>query len=110
MTLFEDSFVEKLREKEHAEEDVYFIRRDRDLIARLHQAKEEEQREHLRELARRRCPDCGARLVERKHAGVAIEECPLGHGMWMTESECRTVAARERSSWLGRYLYPPRRE
>ena len=103
-----DPFVEKLRLRERGEEDVYFARRDRELLAKLHEGGEEEQRARLREITRMRCPECGARLVSVKHHEVAIEECPLGHGMWMTEAEMRILAERERHSWVGRYFYRPK--
>ena len=43
-----------------AEEDIYFAKRDRELIRRLHQGSEEEQRRRVRELSHMRCPECGA--------------------------------------------------
>ncbi len=103
-----DPFVEKLRLRERGEEDVFFARRDRELLERLHEGSEEEQRRRVQEVARKRCPECGARLASVEHHGVAIEECPLGHGMWITEAEMRTLAERERHSWLGRYFYRPK--
>jgi hypothetical protein len=103
-----DPFVRKLELKERAEEDVFFAKRDRELLARWHEEDEEEQRRRVRELARMRCPECGARLVVAVHRGVTIEECPLRHGMWLTESEMRTLARRERNSWIARYFYRPK--
>jgi len=91
-----------------AEEDIYFAKRDRELIRRLHQGSEEEQRRRVRELSHMRCPECGARLARADHFGVIIEECPVGHGMWLTEVEMRTLARRERNSWIGRYFYRPK--
>jgi uncharacterized protein with PIN domain len=87
---------------------VFFGRHDRELLQRLHEAGEEEVKIRLQEIAHMRCPECGAHLARVTHHGVAIEECPLGHGMWMTEAEMRTVARRERHSWLGRYFYRPK--
>jgi Zn-finger nucleic acid-binding protein len=52
-----------------------------------------------------RCPDCGAHLTGVAHHGVAVEECPAGHGMWLTEVEIHTIANRERHSWIARYFY-----
>ena len=103
-----DPLIEKLNEKEKAEEDIYFARRDRELIAKLREVRDEGQRRHIRELAYMRCPDCGARLKRATHHGVTIEECPAGHGMWMSEDELHALAKRERDSWIARYLYRPR--
>ena len=97
--------VDRLQEKERGEEDVFFASHDRELIEKLRGAKDEEQRRHIQELTSMRCPDCGARLKPAAHYGVTIEECPAGHGMWLTATELLTVAKREHDSWLRRYLY-----
>ena len=99
------SFADKLKEKERAEETVFFTKRDRALLEKLRSSGDKAQRRNLRELAYLRCPDCGARLRKATHHGVTIEECPDGHGLWLTESEMHTLAKRERSSWIGRYFY-----
>jgi len=93
--------------KEHRQEDMYFTARDRELLRRLHDAVEDEHRESVRELARARCPECGTHLERHAYRDVAVEACPVGHGLWMTEAEMRTLARRESSSWIGRYFYRP---
>jgi uncharacterized protein with PIN domain len=103
-----DRFLEPLKLKERADEDVYFARRDRELIQKLHQGDEETERRYVAELARMRCPQCGARLARVTRHGVTIEECPLGHGMWMTEAEMHALAERERTGWIARYFYRPK--
>jgi len=103
-----DRLTEQLERKERGEEDAYFARRDRALLETLHEANDEARRQELLERVRMRCPDCGARLVRVTHRGVTIEECPTGHGMWLTRSELHTLAQRERDSWIGRYFYRPR--
>ena len=100
--------VRKFELKERADEERFFKARDRELLARLHEANEEKRRHLVREVAHMRCPECAARLVRATHYGVTIEECPLGHGMWMTGTAMRTLARRERRSWIGRYFYRPR--
>jgi hypothetical protein len=103
-----DPLTEKLRQRERAEEDVYFRARDRALVDRLHETQEEERRAVLRELVVGRCPECAAYLRDRSHHDVTVQECPAGHGMWMTEREAHALARRERDSWIARYLYRPR--
>jgi len=103
-----ERFVEKLSLRERADEDQYFARRDRGLIEKLRDVRDETRRRNVEELAYMRCPDCGERLVHVTHHGITIEECPTGHGMWMTHAEMETLARRERASWLGRYFYRPR--
>src|SRR5262252_1022723 len=102
-----DSITEKhtLRKRD---EEAYFARRDRELIAKLRQAEDETQRRNIRELVYLRCPDCGAKLRRATHYGVTIEECPASHGLWMTETEMHALARRERNSWIARYFYRPK--
>jgi hypothetical protein len=100
-----DTFLDKVRLKERAEEDIYFGARDREILRDLHRQSEERQRALVRELSHMRCPECGARLKSVSHHAVIVEECPDGHGMWMTERERRDLARREKNSWIGRYLY-----
>jgi len=108
MDLSEERFVRKWQLKERAEEDVYFAARDQAALRALREGNEEENEELIREVIRMRCPECGARLDPMRRRGVTVERCPLGHGMWMTDAELRTLARRERYSWIGRYLYRPR--
>ena len=100
--------AEKLKEKERAEENVFFGKRDHLLLEELRRMKKEMERREIRDLVRMRCPDCGASLERVTHYGVTIEQCPDGHGLWLTEPELHALAKRERNSWIGRYLYRPR--
>jgi len=108
MDYVRDPFLEKWRQKEQGEEDVYFARRDRELIERLRESKDAAERRHVQELVRMRCPDCGEKLVRSTREGVPIAQCAAGHGMWITESELHLLAERERSSWIARYFYQPK--
>ena len=100
-----DPLVEKLRLKEHGEEDTYFLRRDRELIARL-QARHREQEERLaRQLAHMRCPECGVPLTEVRRRGVTTEVCPRGHGLWVPANGLETIHEREHDAWFDRYVH-----
>ena len=99
------SLSEKLREKERAEENVFFGKRDRALVEEMGREKDESEREELRELARMRCPDCGASLERAVHYGITIEQCPRGHGLWYGD---RAPCARQaRAGLLDRALLLP---
>jgi hypothetical protein len=108
MTKDSSSFAKKLKQKEKAEENVFFGRHDRDLLERIRLARDDSLREEIKELTHMRCPECGALLRQTEHHGVTIEQCPEGHGLWLTESQMHALARRERDSWIGRYLYRPR--
>jgi uncharacterized protein with PIN domain len=106
MAVFDrDPFVELMRRKERATETVFFQQRDHDLIARIQARRREREEERARELARMRCPECGVHLVEVVRRGVAVEECPQGHGLWIPPDALQTIPARERDSWLDRYVH-----
>lgn len=104
-----DALVEKLRSREHGEEDVYFSRRDRELIDRIRERRRAEEEEALRRRARMRCPECGVHLVDVRRRGILTEECPAGHGVWMSLEALYEIPIRERDSWFARYYpYTPR--
>ena len=103
-----DRLGEKLRDKEHAEEERFFKRRDEEAVAKLRAARRVANEDEVRELARDRCPRCGDRLTHVKHHGITVEECPSGHGTWMDHRDLETLAGRERDSWIGRYFYRPK--
>ena len=100
-----DPFVELLRRRERGEEDVFFIRRDRDLIARMRARRNELEELRARQLAHMRCPECGTRLTEVVRRGVATEECPRGHGVWIPPDGLETIPEREHDAWLDRYVH-----
>ena len=100
-----DAFVEKLRSREHAEEDVFFGRRDRELIERMRARRHAAEEDAARRRARMRCPECGERLVDVERRGIRTEECPAGHGVWVKPHAIYQIPERERDSWLWRY-YP----
>jgi len=99
-----DPFGDKLRDKERAEEDLYFAKRDRELLEKLRVKDEAVQESASRELARGRCPKCGTRLTERRLDNVALEECASCGGVWLDHGEIASLSRRESESWLGRHF------
>ena len=100
-----DRLSKKLRDKRHGEEDQYFQKRDRELIAKLRQVKEAEQESTVRELARERCPKCGAPLRTEALWGVSVDQCPECEGIWLDPGELQQVVDHDRKTgWLTRYL------
>jgi TFIIB-like protein len=104
-----DALVDTLTQRERAEEDVYFARRDRELLERERARRREGEEERVRRSARMRCPECGVHLVDVRRRGIVTEECPAGHGFWAKPGAIRERIAREHDSWLDRwYPYPSR--
>ncbi len=106
MAVFDrDPFVELLRLRERAEEDVYFQRRDRELIDRDRALRRQREESRVRQLAHHRCPDCGAPLQDVLRRGITIETCPNGHGMWVPPGALEEIPAREHDAWFDRYVH-----
>ncbi|MGE0822425.1 MAG: zf-TFIIB domain-containing protein [Candidatus Binatia bacterium] len=93
-----------LTEKERAEEDIYFARRDRELIAKLKQQQEAEHEETLRELARSRCPRCGTRLQPRAFHDATVQECPSCQGLWFDKKDIHELAQDKGSEWATQFV------
>ncbi len=98
-----DRFGNKLKEKERAEEDLYFAKRDRELLEKL-KTKEAENSNIQAAFTPGRCPKCGGTLAERKVDEVAVDECPSCHGIWLDAGELEVLSRRDKESWLGRLL------
>lgn len=97
-----DPFGDKLKDKERAEEDLYFAKRDRELLDKIRGEDEAGREAATRELALGRCPRCGERLTHRSIERVDIDECASCHGIWLDKGELEALSGRESESWLGR--------
>ena len=102
-----DRYGDKLRDVEKAREDKFFADRDRELLNKLKGAAGTQDQEAVRELAQARCPRCGERLTTRTQLEVEIDECPVGHGVWLDAGELEKLTSRESSGWLSRILGRP---
>ena len=100
-----DPFVEFLREKERGTEDAFFLRRDRELIDRLRRERLLAEEQQARRSAHMRCPECGARLATVVRRGVATEQCPQGHGVWVPPDGLETIPEREHDAWFDRSVH-----
>lgn len=101
MSQEKDRFGDKLRDLEHAREDQYFMKRDRELIDKMRKEREA-QAEEGAGASRLRCPRCSAELSVHVLHGVSVDECPSCGGLWLDKGELETIAGRESDTWLGR--------
>lgn len=101
MATEKDRFGQKLREVEKGREDDYFTRRDRELIAKLHDEREKQFEEALHS-GSMLCPRCGAKLASRTEHEVPVDECPACGGLWLDNGAFETLARREEEGWFGR--------
>jgi DNA repair exonuclease SbcCD ATPase subunit len=98
MTEYKDRLGEQLKNKEKAEEDLYFAEQDRRALERLRAERAAGTRPAVD------CPRCGAKLREEARHGVAVDVCPAGHGMWLDVGELKVLAEREHDYWLTRLI------
>jgi hypothetical protein len=99
-----DAFGDKLRDKEKADEDLYFAERDRELIAKRKARIAEEKGANQSESAHMRCPKCGERLSSDTLRGIHVQACATCHGVWLDRPELEQLVLREEGGWLTRYL------
>ena len=98
-----DSLGEKLRDKEKAEEDRYFARRDRELLERLRGALAEGGDAAQPAQAPIRCPGCEAALHELRRGEISVRSCPTCHGLWLERATVEAIAAKDPHGWLARF-------
>lgn len=96
-----DRLGKKLGEREKAEEDRWVAEQEKAKLEKLRRAPGGSPQATV-------CPQCGSPLQWSKHHGVAVDECPQGHGFWIAADEITTLAQRERDSWIGRYAVRPK--
>ena len=99
-----DPFGDKLKEKERAEEDLYFAKRDREALEKLRGGDQAAREAATRELAKGRCPRDGQVLGHRAIDGVEIDECGTCNGIWLDKGELQSLSRRESGSWLANFL------
>ena len=94
-----DRFGNKLRDKEHAEEDRYFAEQDRQRLERL--------RSQAKDAATAQlglCPRCGIPLGQRDLQSGPIDECARCYGVWLDKGQLEAAMEREDEGWAQRWL------
>ncbi len=92
----------KWDERKKAQEDEYFVKKERELIKKLKARQEKEAKQSVKEICHMRCPKCGEPLKERRFRKILIDQCTACGGIWLDSGELEEVAGREEGSWLGK--------
>lgn len=92
----------KWDEKKKALEDEYFVKKEKELLAKLKAKGEKEAAEAVKEICRMRCPKCGAALKERSFQKILIDQCAGCRGIWLDHGELEQVAGREKGGWIAK--------
>jgi uncharacterized protein len=93
----------KWDERKKAQEDEYFVKKERELLAKLRAKQEAETMEAVKKASFMKCPKCGEDLKERSFQKIVIDQCTGCNGIWLDAGELEQVAEKEESSWLGKF-------
>lgn len=92
----------KWDERKKAQEDEYFVKKEREQLAKLKAKREAETREEAKNDSLMKCPRCGESLKARSFQKIEIDQCSGCGGIWLDAGELEQVAEKESSSWLGK--------
>ena len=92
----------KWDERKKAQEDEYFVKKEKELIEKLKTKQELETKQSLKAASHMRCPKCGETLKERSFQKILIDQCTGCGGIWLDAGELEEVAGREEGGWLGK--------
>lgn len=93
----------KWDERKKAQEDEYFVKRERELLEKMRAKQEAETAKTAATASSMKCPKCGEPLKERSFQKVVIDQCTGCNGIWLDAGELEQVAEKEGSSWLGKF-------
>ena len=95
--------ADKWDERKKAQEDEYFVKKERELLAKLKEKQEAESKVTVKNTAHMTCPKCGEPLKARSFQKIEIDQCTGCNGIWLDAGEMEQVAGKENDSWLGRF-------
>jgi Zn-finger nucleic acid-binding protein len=101
MSRNEGSLERQLRSEGYSQEEAYFNRVNRDLIARRREQLDRE-RAARRDASRAqahwmKCPKCGASLKEQNLLGICVDVCERCSGIYLDAEEAKTLLASQSS-------------
>jgi uncharacterized protein len=95
--------ADKWEERKKAQEDEYFVKKERELLAKLKAKQEAESKAAAKNAAHMTCPKCGEPLKARSFQKIEIDQCTGCNGIWLDAGEMEQVAGKENDSWLGKF-------
>jgi Zn-finger nucleic acid-binding protein len=93
----------KWDERKKAQENEYFLKKEREQLAKLRAKQTAEAKAEVQKSAPMRCPKCGEPLKERSFQKIAIDQCTSCRGIWLDAGELEQVAEKESHGWLGKF-------
>jgi uncharacterized protein len=95
--------ADKWDERKKAQEDEYFVRKERELLEKMKAKQQAEAQQVAKAAEELTCPRCGGVLKESTFQKVVIDQCAGCHGVWLDAGEIEQLVAKESSSWLGKF-------
>ena len=93
----------KWDERKKAQEDEYFVKKEREQLAKLKAKQVAEAKEAAKQTSYMKCPKCGEPLKVRSFQKIEIDQCSGCGGIWLDAGELEMVAEKEGGSWLGKF-------
>ncbi len=93
----------KWDERKKALEEEYFVKKEREQLAKLKAKQAAEVKEEVKSGWFMKCPKCGAPLKARNFQKIEIDQCSGCNGIWLDAGELEQVADKESGSWLGKF-------
>jgi ribosomal protein L37AE/L43A len=93
----------KWDERKKTQEEEYFVKKEREVLANLKAKQEAEAKEAAKKASYMKCPKCGDSLKERSFQKILIDQCTGCNGIWLDAGELEEVAEKEGGSWLGKF-------
>ena len=93
----------KWDERKKAQEDEYFVKKERELLEKMRAKQQAESQEAAQKASSMKCPKCGQPLRERSFQKIVIDQCTGCNGIWLDAGELEQVAEKEEGSWLGKF-------
>ena len=95
-----DRFGETMRLMERAQEDIYFAKRDQELIAKL----KAKLQPVVGQESKLRCPKCPGELASYTFEGFLLDRCHDCGGIWMDKGELEGVIRKITRGPVGAWL------
>jgi Zn-finger nucleic acid-binding protein len=93
----------KWDERKKAQEEEYFVKKEREQLAKLRAKQEAEAKAAAKEVSYMKCPKCGESLKARSFQKIEIDQCSGCGGIWLDAGELDQVAEKDSGGWLGKF-------
>lgn len=93
----------KWDERKKAQEEEYFVKKEREQLAKLKAKQEAEAKVVAKEASYMKCPKCGESLKARSFQKIEIDQCGGCGGIWLDAGEIEQVAEKDSGGWLGKF-------